>query len=55
MTARQLETALIGLIPIVRMEEGKYLIGTCIKQLVAQRDRLMILTGGGCMQIDEHL
>ena len=38
---------MIGLIPIVRIESGKYLIGTEVKSMQIKNESLLVRVGGG--------
>jgi hypothetical protein len=47
MTQSQADQAMIGLIPIVRIDSGKYLIGTEIKSMQIRNESLLVRVGGG--------
>lgn len=55
MTIAQLEAALVGLIPIVKLDTGKYLIGCEVKSMQIKNDSLLVRVGGGYCTLDEHI
>lgn len=46
---------MIGLLPVVRIEAGKYLVGTNIKTMSVKNDIVLVRTGGGLMSLEEHI
>ena len=42
-------------LPIVRLDYGKYLIGTHEKQVQLKDDGPLVRTGGGFMKLDQYL
>ena len=55
MSIPQLEAAMIGLIPIVKLDKGKYLIGTEVKSIQIKNDSLLVRVGGGYVTLEEHI
>jgi hypothetical protein len=55
MTQAQTDQAMVGLIPIVRIESGKYLIGTEIKSMQIKNESLLVRVGGGYATLQDHL
>lgn len=46
---------MVGLIPIVRIESGKYLIGTEIKSMQIRNESLLVRVGGGYATLQDHI
>ena len=46
---------MVGLIPIVKIDKGKYLIGTEVKAIQIKNDSLLVRVGGGYVTLDEHI
>lgn len=44
-----------GLIPIIKIEKGKYMIGTEKKQVVVKNDSLIVRIGGGFESMDRYI
>jgi hypothetical protein len=55
MSIPQLEAAMVGLIPIVKLESGKYLIGTEKKAIQIKNDSLLVRVGGGYVTLEEYI
>jgi len=43
---------MVGLIPIVKIDKGKYLIGTEVKTIQIKNDSLLVRVGGGYQTLD---
>lgn len=46
---------MVGLIPIVKLDKGKYLIGTEVKAIQIKNDSLLVRVGGGYVTLEEHI
>ena len=55
MKVKQLEALMVGLIPIVKLDTGKYLIGSEIKSMQIKNDSLLVRVGGGYCSLDVHI
>jgi hypothetical protein len=55
MKVPQLEALMVGLIPIVKLETGKYLIGCEVKSMQIKNDSLLVRVGGGYCSLEEHI
>ena len=42
-------------LPIIRIQQGKYLIGTELKMLVIKADYCMVRVGGGFERLEEYI
>lgn len=49
-----LEHCLKGLMPIVRISDTKFLLGTSIKSVQVRSDKLMVMAGGGGVSLAEY-
>ena len=55
MTLNQLCILLTCLLPIAKISDNKYMIGTEGKLIIVKSDKVMIRTGGGYVPLDEHI
>ena len=55
MTIRELGALLCCLLPIAKVGELKYMIGTEAKKIIVKSDKVLIRTGGGFMPLEEHI
>ena len=55
MKVPQLEALMVGLIPVVKLDTGKYLIGTEVKSMQIKNDSLLVRVGGGYCTLEEHI
>ena len=55
MSHTELVKIIACLLPIVRLSEGRYLVGAEVKKLIKKTDRVLVQTGGGFSQLYEHL
>lgn len=55
MEVRQLEGLMVGLVPIVKLDTGKYLVGTEVKSMQIKNDSLIVRVGGGYCLLEEHI
>lgn len=55
MNVLQLEKAMVGLIPVVKIDTGKYLVGSELKSLQIKGDTLLVRVGGGYVTLEEHI
>lgn len=55
MTLKELCVLFCCLLPIAKIEENKYLIGTEAKMIIVKSDKVLIRTGGGYCPLDEHI
>ena len=55
MSIRELGALLCCLLPIAKVGDLKYMIGTESKKIIVKRDKVMIRTGGGFMPLEEHI
>jgi len=55
MTLAQLEAAMAALIPIVKLEQGKFMIGTEKKQVLVKNEKLIVRIGGGFEPMETHI
>jgi hypothetical protein len=46
---------MVGLVPIVKLDTGKYLIGTEVKSMQIKNDSLLVRVGGGYTSLEEHI
>lgn len=52
LTNLELEECLRLIVPIIKLDSGKYLIGTKIRQVIINNEKLMVRTGGGFMELN---
>lgn len=55
MKVPELEGLMVGLIPIVKLDTGKYLIGAEVKSMQIKNDSLLVRVGGGYCSLEEHI
>ena len=55
MSARELGDLLCCLLPIAKVGDLKYMIGTEAKKIIVKSDMVLIRTGGGFMPLEEHI
>ena len=55
MSIRELGSLLCCLLPIAKVGELKYMIGTECKKIIVKSDKVLIRTGGGFMPLEEHI
>lgn len=55
MSTRELGSLLCCLLPIAKVGEFKYMIGTECKKIIVKSDKVLIRTGGGFMPLEEHI
>ena len=55
MNSRQLEKLLTGFLPVVKLKDAKYMIGTDVKTILIKSDQLLVRVGGGFITLSEHL
>ena len=55
MTEQDIAKVLISHLPFIKLEEGKYMIGTEKRTIMVRSDRLMIRVGGGFATLEEYL
>ena len=55
MTEDEIEQFLCSQLPIIKLAEGKYMIGTEYKPILARSDRLLIRVGGGYATLEQYL
>lgn len=55
MTSAQLEQCLQTLMPILKIDAQRYLIGTLQRQLICRNDNLLIRVGGGFMDFEKFV
>lgn len=55
MTSVQLEQCVQTVMPILKIETNKYLIGTLQRQLICRNDNLLIRVGGGFMDFEKFV
>jgi hypothetical protein len=46
---------MVGLIPVIRLQEGKYLVGSEVKAMQIKADTLLVRVGGGYTTLEEHI
>lgn len=51
----QLEKCLYTLMPILKLDNNRYMIGTLQKQLILKNNNLVIRVGGGFMDFDRYI
>ena len=52
---KQLEECLRLLIPIIKLDQNKYMVGTAIKQIQMKNNNLIIKVGGGYETLTKYL
>ena len=55
MSVRDLGALLCCLLPIAKLGELRYMIGTESKKIIVKSDKVLIRTGGGFMPLEEHI
>lgn len=55
MNVIQLETAMIGLIPVVKIDTGKYLIGSKLTSLQIKSESQLVHVGGGYTSLEDYI
>ena len=55
MSDLELEECLRLILPIVKLDPNKYLIGTKVRQVQIKNDSLLARVGGGFMEMDQML
>ena len=55
MNEEEIHQLLTSLLPIVKLEPGKYMIGTEKKPIQIKSDRLYIRVGGGYMSLEDYI
>ena len=55
LSLNELSVLLCCLLPIARLSNNKYMIGTEAKLIVVKSDKVMLRTGGGYAPLDEHI
>jgi len=55
LTMKQLEESCVGLIPIIRLDAGKYLVGSEQKSIQIKAESLLVRVGGGYITLQEHI
>ena len=55
MNAEEINQLLSSILPIIKLESGKYMIGTEKKNIAIKSDRLLIRTGGGFTTLEDHI
>lgn len=53
-TANELEFCIMGLMPIVRVSDTRFLIGSSIKTVQIRSNKLLVQGGGGHVPLHEH-
>lgn len=55
MDSKQVGAALVEHMPIIKLEEGEYLIGTEKKKIIVKANNLLIRVGGGYITLEEYI
>jgi len=41
--------------PMIKLDTGKYLVGTKLRQIIIKNNHLIARVGGGYMELDQHI
>lgn len=55
MLFEKFDKTMFGLVPVVKLEPGKFMIGTEKKQVIVKNDTLIVRIGGGFESLDRHI